>query len=267
MACIDLKKFIKEIFLEQNITFGRVTPLEKLKTFLMNARPFNTNFPLIRIGSLNDGGYLVPDDLSGVAACFSPGVAKVADFENQITEKNIPCFLADYSVENPPFKNNLFDFERRFLGQKNNEKYMTLADWVHRKAPEIGDLILQMDIEGAEYSVLLDSDNELLKRFRILIIEFHNFEGLLHSRNFELINIVFQKLLKNFSVVHIHPNNFSATTCYHGYEIPSDIEYTFLRNDRILNSEQAIKFPHPLDAKNNPISKVDLDLPSCFYRF
>jgi hypothetical protein len=263
----NVKNIIKKLFLEKNITFGRVTPLEKLTAFLLNTRPLNTNFPLIRIGSLNDGGYLVPDDLSGIVACFSPGVAKVADFENQITKKNIPCFLADYSVECPHLKNTLFDFERRFLGQQNNEKYMTLANWVKRKAPEHGDLILQMDIEGAEYAVLLDSDNELLKRFRILIIEFHNFEGLLHSRNFELINIVFQKLLKNFAVVHIHPNNFSATTQYHSYEIPSDIEYTFLRNDRILNSEPAAKFPHTLDAKNNVNSKTDLELPTCFYRF
>ena len=264
---INFKKIIKKLFLEKNITFGRVTPMEKLKIFFLNARPLNTNFQLVRYGSLNDGGYLVPDDLSGIVACFSPGVAKVADFENQITKKNIPCFLADYLVENPPFKNNLFDFERKFLGQQNNDKYMTLADWVKRKAPEHGDLILQMDIEGNEYGVLLDSDNELLKRFRVLIIEFHNFEGLLHLRNFELINIVFQKLLKNFAVVHIHPNNFSATTRYHGYEIPSDIEYTFLRKDRILNSEPAAKFPHPLDAKNNINSKTDLELPTCFYRF
>jgi hypothetical protein len=262
----NYKKIIKKLFLEKNVTFGRVTPLEQLRAFLLNARPLNTNFSLLRIGSLNDGGYLVPDDLAGIVACFSPGVAKVADFENQITKKNIPCFLADYSVENPPFKNSLFDFERRFLGQQNNEKYMTLANWVKRKAPEHGDLILQMDIEGAEYGVLLDSDNELLKRFRILIIEFHNFEGLLHSRNFELLNIVFQKLLKNFAVVHIHPNNFSENTQYRDYEIPSDIEYTFLRKDRILNSEPASKFPHALDTKNNPTSK-DLALPDCFYKF
>ena len=144
---------------------------------------------------------------------------------------------------------------------------MTLDDWVKRKAPKNGDLILQMDIEGAEYCVLLDSDNELLKRFRILIIEFHNFEGLLYSRNFELINIVFQKLLKNFTVVHCHPNNFSETTRYHDYEIPSDIEYTFLRNDRILNSDPAVEFPNPLDANNNALSNYNLVLPTCFYKF
>ena len=103
---LNLKKIIKHIFLEKNIVFGRVTSPEKLNAFLLASRPLRTNFPLIRIGSLNDGGYLLPDDLSGVAACFSPGVAKVADFENQITEKGIPCFLADYSVDKPPLKIN-----------------------------------------------------------------------------------------------------------------------------------------------------------------
>ncbi len=263
----NFKKKVKNFFLKKNIFFSRTTSSECLKNFLYAARPVNVGIPLIRIGSANDGGYLLPNDLSEIVACFSPGVAKVADFENEMTKKNIPCFLADYSIENPPIKNQLFDFEKRFLGQINDERFMTLQDWVKRKAPPAGDLILQMDIEGAEYAVLLDSDHDLLSRFRIIILEFHNFEGLLQSRAFELINITFKKLLKNFAVAHVHPNNFSAITKFNAYEIPSDIEYTFIRRDRVLAEDPATTFPHPLDAKNNPHSESDTALPNCFYKF
>ena len=40
------------------------------------------------------------------------------------------------------------------------------------------DAILQMDIEGNEYEVLLDFEEVLMKRFRILVIEFHQFYDL-----------------------------------------------------------------------------------------
>jgi hypothetical protein len=41
-----------------------------------------TDVPLIRLGADGDGGYLVPDDLEDVAACFSPGVDDRASFES-----------------------------------------------------------------------------------------------------------------------------------------------------------------------------------------
>lgn len=39
---------------------------------------------LIRLGPNGDGGYLVPDDLTGIEACFSPGVCATSEFENTV---------------------------------------------------------------------------------------------------------------------------------------------------------------------------------------
>lgn len=75
-------------------------------------KPIKTNHELIRIGGDGDGGYLIPNDLVGIDSCFSPGVSSVADFENDLTKKGIKCFLADFSVDAPPIKNKLFDFEK-----------------------------------------------------------------------------------------------------------------------------------------------------------
>jgi hypothetical protein len=38
-------------------------------------RPIESGHPLVRLGGPKDGGYLVPDDLDGIAFCFSPGVS------------------------------------------------------------------------------------------------------------------------------------------------------------------------------------------------
>ena len=81
----------------------------------------------------------------------------------------------------------------------------------------------------------------------------------------ELINLVFSKILQDFSVVHIHPNNFSRPVKFRKFETPPLLEFTFLRNDRIAQQRPARTFPHPLDRKNVS-SRPDLALPQCWYQ-
>ena len=48
-------------------------------------KPKASKTPLIRIGGDSDGSYLVPDDLAGITACFSPGVNRIKYFEDFLT--------------------------------------------------------------------------------------------------------------------------------------------------------------------------------------
>lgn len=260
-------KIIKEkLLFKFNVTVTQTTSIEKLRHFLIQARPMNTGHSLIRIGGLNDGGYLLPDDFLGVDGCFSPGVADNANFENDLAARGINCFMADFSVTQAPISNKLFNFERRYLGPKTDDIYITLEDWVMWKSPSSKDLILQMDIEGAEYSVLAETEYSILEKFRIIIIEFHNFDGLINSKNFELINFVFQKLMKKFVVVHAHPNNFADTCKYKNFTIPSAVEYTFIRKDRVKNLSPVTSLPHVLD-QNCSEFLPSTKLADCFYKF
>ena len=102
----------------------------------------------------------MPDDLEGVEYCFSPGVARRADFEEQLAHDfAIKTFMADASVSAPPLANPLFSFDQKFLGSRSEGDFITLSDWVDAKVsdPENTDLILQMDIEGAEFGVLIET--------------------------------------------------------------------------------------------------------------
>jgi len=221
--------------------------------------------PLIRIGSSGDGGYLVPDDLVHVSACFSPGVADVADFESALLRRGIPCFLADASVESPPIQHELLHFERRFLGVTDDEHYSTLDSWVRRNMIEGSDFILQMDIEGDEYAVLLAASPEILRRFRILVIEFHNLDRLLVPAVFDLYQNVFKKLLADFEVVHIHPNNNNAIVRWQGIEIPPVMEFSFVRKDLMpVERIYVTKFPNELDGPCAPLG-AEMILPECWY--
>ncbi len=143
--------------------------------------------PLIRLGADGDGGYLVPDDLADVAACFSPGVDNRATFESALIERGIPCFLADRSVDGPPFEHAMIDFERKFVGAVDDDGTLTVDRWVAEHAPGNSDLILQMDIEGAEWMVLLNCSPETLRRFRIIVMEAHDLERLIDKHAFPII--------------------------------------------------------------------------------
>jgi len=62
---------------------------------------------------------------------------------------------------------------------------------------------------------------------------------LLDKFGFELIKLTFQKLLKDFKIVHINPNNFSEPI---RYEISPEMEFTFLRKDRVTSKIPAMGF-------------------------
>ena len=78
-------------------------------------------------------------------------------------------------------------FEKKFVGGLSDDAFMTLEDWKNRTIPEhSGDLLLQMDTEGAEYETLLSAPAALLEQFRIMVIEFHFLQELWNRRFFDV---------------------------------------------------------------------------------
>ena len=261
----NIKRGIKSFFLGHGICLSPATSRQQVVDFLESVKPVITNHDLIRIGGDADGGYLIPNDIDNISACFSPGVCESSSFESDLTQRGVKCFLADYSVDAPPISNALFDFEKKYLGAKNNETFMTLEGWIFLKAPDINDSILQMDIEGSEYSVILESSSEILRKFRILVIEFHNLDFIFNKMGFDSINLAFGKLLKDFEIVHIHPNNSNQPFACNGFFVPPVMEFTFLRKDRVSYKSKSTHFPHVLDVASDP-KKADYVLPQCWYQ-
>ena len=247
--------------------FGyRVAPVSNLvavENFLASLHP--VQFELIRVGSEGDGGYVIPNDLNGITACFSPGVSNNSEFELDLAHRGIPSFLADFSVSSPSVENRNFSFLKKFVGPVTNDNFVEFENWVTSNSKEKDELILQMDIEGYEYSSLLSCDFEVLKRFRILVIEFHGMDLLFDSFGFQLIEDCFKKILKEFVVVHIHPNNNDPVRRIRGCEVPSLMEFSFLRRDRISKFEYVRIFPNSLDRPTVP-NKKDIVLPQNWYK-
>jgi hypothetical protein len=238
---------------------------KSVEALVARLHPLLTEHPLIRLGCDGDGGYLVPDDLDGIAACFSPGVDNRATFETSLIERGIPCYLTDASVDGAPIGGDMVHFSKKFLGVTSNGMTITLDDWVTANMPGSNDLILQMDIEGAEWPVLLNVSRNILRRFRIIIVELHDLERLMDKHAFLIIKATFERLLQDFHIVHNHPNNYGRTVRCRSLVIPRVLEMTLIRKDRVRSTGFACKFPHPLDAKND-VNQPDVPLPPPWFR-
>ena len=201
---LALRKQANGIMSNREISSELIEQTSLIDDFL---RPYASDTPLIRMGDFADGGYLVPDDLRGIAACYSPGVSMQASFELDMAKRGIPSYMADASVEQPSMVVPGAQFVPKFLGREDKGEFMTLETWVAQTDPNPqADLLLQMDIEGAEYAILAAAPRELLRRFRMIVIELHQLPSILTKPRFmKRATAAFCKLQEDFVSVHLHP--------------------------------------------------------------
>lgn len=270
-----MKKFIYKtivsLLAKRGIIFQQVIQKEKLREFIQQLHPVQTQFDLIRLGPNQDGGYLVPDCLDDIVACFSPGVAKVSEFEYDCLKRGMKIFMADKSVEKPNWDvpEDKYDFQKKFVGCTNNEDFMTMDSWFEStNLPEDAELLLQMDIEFGEYPAIMNMSDEMMSRFKVIVIEFHRLQHLWNPAFFRAAETVFKKILQTHVPVHLHPNNFKgpkdSVYSIFGIDIPKLIEFSFIRKDVAEIKGYRTQFPHPLDFDN--LNKGHLTLPRNWYR-
>jgi hypothetical protein len=242
---------------------GRISVEATPRTHVLEAlsflRPKRIGMEMLRVGASGDGGYLVPDDLTGISACFSPGVADAWTFETNLrADFGIPSFLCD-RISVPADCPHTFD--SFWVGPWTDDQVRSLADWVSDRAPDAtSDLLLQMDIEGAEYLTLLACPTDVLKRFRVIVLELHDLH-LLATRSASALVFMplFRRLSRHFVVVHAHANNTGTVDLTTGIDIPELLELTLLRKDRVEIEDGDVHLPHPLDRPNDS-SRAEITL-------
>ena len=227
---------------------------------LLKMLPFDDGFDLLRIGSNLDGSYLVPNDLAGIEKCFSVGSGSNGTFEEAlISSFNINSIILDAPESKPYGLSKSQIYHAGWLGKNTNQETISLSDFVSLYADPEEDLLLQIDIEGSEWTTLLDVAPEEIARFRIIVIELH-YLNLVTDSNFlfNYLSPLMDKLGRNHVIVHAHANNCSPPYCVGALFFPPVIELTFHRKDRIsTNKDLAPRLDsHPLDILNVPDSPI-----------
>jgi hypothetical protein len=188
-------------------------------------------------------------------------------FEDELaTEHGIRSHLLDFSSDLEKFSTPLISgmqtFTKKWLGASNDATTITMAEWIRKSEPDASeDLMLQIDIEGAEWPILGDIDVEVLRRFRIVVIKLHKLDDMFTDPTLfdSRARLAFKNLQNVFTVIHAHPNNCcgaSGNLFGSGMRIPRTLELTMVRTDFL---EKALKkaaprqpeLPHPLDIGRN----------------
>ena len=105
-------------------------------------------------------------------------------------------------------------------------------------------IFLKCDIEGSEYYII-DDILEYHNRIDVIVLEFHWVD-----KNLELFSESIKKLLKHFSIVHIHGNNHKPLV--KNINIPEVPEITFVNNKFVNEKKYVTDFPRQnLDNPNN----------------
>jgi hypothetical protein len=222
------------------------------------------NNNLIRIGSANDGGYLVnKDDVYNSDLLLSFGICDDWSFEeNFLQYKNINCFAFDGSLSNKFWLKQLFNsllklkfkkifkyykFKNFFKGKKTFIKkyvsdlkhidHINFNCIIEKYCKNYNKIFLKVDIEGSEYRIL----NEVLEnsdKISSFVVEFHDVD-----LNFEKI----KNFIDNFplKIIHTHANNYSNLNSQSN---PTAIEITF---SNFYIEELRNNLPDKLDSPNN----------------
>tara|TARA_B100000989_G_C19441128_1_gene427365 strand:- start:153 stop:956 length:804 start_codon:yes stop_codon:yes gene_type:complete len=255
-----IKNLIKKFLSIFNIFAHKSISKDKIILFISLFKvKIPSNIKLIRIGSKNDGGYLVPDVLDKIDHCFSAGIGSNVEFEKSLLKYQIKSYGADNSINNIPEEVDGYSFLKKNIDILNDESNITFEKWVNDQNLN-NNLIGQIDIEGGEYNLILNTPNKIFQKFKVLIFEFHNIQKISDNITYEFYSSSIKKLLENFNVCHIHINNAEKFTTIRNINVPHLLEVTFLRKDFYDKKFNKVQLPHLLDKKNvpnNPEIKFD----------
>jgi hypothetical protein len=212
----------------------------------------------IRCGDNQDGGYVF-GELQGTYDCYiSCGVANHESFSRDfinlynMTKEN--SFAFDGTINNYPYEyTENISFIQKNIDGNDNDKNSNLFFLIHKYK----DIFMKMDIEGGEYNWLLKVNEDQLKKFKQMVIEFHGITQDGWGHPYETKIKCLEKLQKTHYIIHAHGNNNSKVM----KNIPDVIELSFIRKDyfQTVPSLNTQLLPCHLDFPND-LRKKDIDL-------
>jgi len=204
--------------------------LNNIKLFWKKIQPHDvigTN--KIRIGNNKDGGYIILQDLNSIDGVISIGVGSDNSSDVYLARQKIKVYAFDHTINRLPRNHkNIVFFP---IGVGNCKPTKPLSELIHQVAGlKSNQLMLMMDVEGAEYEAILDCPTEILSQFKQIVIEFHGLSMVLNSSRTNDFFSVMDKMSFTHHVVHVHANNISPCLTIGAFQMPFVMEITFARS-------------------------------------
>ena len=220
----------------------RTTADERIREAAELLRPVTTSdLRLIRVGGDTDGGYIMMDPLIAEGA-LSIGVGPDISWDIDVVGRGIPVVMFDPTIRRPPAHLPGATFHRIGIGGADEGDLLTLPRL--RELAGFGadqDLVLSMDVEGAEWESLRAAGSDSLRQYTQVTLELHGLDALEDEAGAQLVLDVLGILNAHHKPVYVHGNNHDQLVNFGRYWFPRTLEATFVRDDLIPDWEEA---PH-----------------------
>jgi hypothetical protein len=208
----------------------------------------------LRIGTQpGDGAYVMLDMLRPAQRVLSFGIGRNVSFDLAMAERGHAVLLYDHTIEAPPAGHPQFRFHRIGLGAQDEPDRHLLSLATHVGAlpgPPTRDMILKMDVEGAEWPMLAATRSLLLNRFEQIVLEIHGLARLDHKLWHTRITNGLRRLRATHTLVHVHANNQAPPLMVQGFPVSNLLELTWVRSDLIQPAPSRTLYPTALDEPN-----------------
>lgn len=237
---------------------------ERLREAVSLLRPYRlAGRELERVGGEHDGGYLMAPDLAAVRGAISLGVGPDVSWDLDVGGRGIPVAMFDPTVRRPPSRVPHGTFHR--LGVSGltdaSEHFRPLPELVARAGlAGVPDLLLKMDVEGAEWSVLSTLPDSGLADYRQVVTELHGLGRLADPVAAEQVLTALRTVRETHVPVHVHANNYSRLLRFVDDWFPEAVEVTFVRRDVAGDVQPADTVRSHLDVPSDRrVAEIDLE--------
>ena len=220
-----------------------------------------------RLGSKNDGGYVVPLELPRMDTLVSFGLGDDSNFELDCKKNGLVrdflvfdhtvsirslvikltkrIFSTPVNVKAILYRFNVLylyiyrfkvlrnkHYKNRIVAKTESQSDLTLAQIASVMVD--GPFMLKVDIEGDEYQ-LIQQIVDLQHRIPLAVIEFHGTDSSRKAFEESIIG-----LKKYFEIVHLHGNNFTSISAD---GIPQTLEITFMSKEFVQKTDKVKNLP------------------------
>jgi hypothetical protein len=218
-------------------------------------RPNETSQSLVRVGGDADGAYVMVDDFN-VAVAISLGVGHDVSWDEDVAARGVAVHMFDPTVTGPPSPVPGGQFHAVGIGTETQAassglKLKLLDEICAMTGAEAGtDLILKIDVEGAEWESLDAATG--FSRYRQIVLELHDLDLLADPHRGGRIVRVLERLNETHASVHVHANNDAPLAHFDAYWFPTVLEVSFVRRDMASLAGPARSLREDLDRPSNP---------------
>ena len=213
------------------------------------------DFELVRIGDYC--GYIMLDDFHAGDTAYSFGLGGDVSWDKDMASRGYDVFMYDHTIEKLPDSDPHFHYFKEGIadGRTQDDRLKTLEYFIERNHHKsVRNMILKMDVEGAEWGFLEMVTSDMLSQFKQITFELH---GMTNGRTpFDTVLAMLEKLNKTHQLIHLHPCNWG-------------LSYISWGNKNLfptIEASYASRESYSFDENYDPVLPLSIDRP-CSYEW